>query len=1249
MSGGSGPDDDLLSDEQHHQHRHQRHHHADDSLLSLIDTDDASTSASSGDIAAAPSSTNPQSSSSSSSSATAANTGARASPNSQTKNKIMLSKDKYDQLILDFKKHKSHNSVLKKAVIQEREKSTRLQEELEVKDLALRDKLEEISTLNFNNTRLEKRLTQVLLEFEDFKKRTTAKTQGGGFFSGLLPKGISAVELDESRKELEVAKEELESKIIENEQIHMQMFELRKVQEDTIRILEEKEHQLEATVRSRDEEIQRLKSDHENLILRHEEEITRNRTEMSSLKQELSVREERSFLLSQSQTFLQRRLDELNEFVDRKLPFDDTRVTAFNVLNLPPFDRRRLAERLDRYERTQILFQHLCRSLSNLAAALVERSALQSRILDARGSLSPQLLTHAQHLQRSVESMPAECQTNSARLLTAFEFLVCDTRSCLSPSKGANQPSQNGSTTGGGGGGGLSSTIATAATIPSGSCLPQTSSVSVELADWLGFIRTILVHITASVQQLDSIPSPDSNPTSSKKDQVSNASFSTQITSSGLYTVDDDRDMLLEKSPLTNAVVQLRKYLTRIADFIRIASSASRIAGQPKRRTESVADTTEASEDDSRSTSPTMGSSPVLKPLLDPPSAGFDNETIQSRLQTLLSVAQSALQTYYKHVQSRLATEQRDYAAVALMSTLSGVYPFKACNEKLCAALSSIESAVVKIAEIQRQYLITLQRASTEGAERSVAVRGALGVNVHYKAESVDNATHPSQQGEALLSPLQLTAQRLDSSSALESSDTTTYYYHTGQAGLTMLEDRARRYIRACSRQLAQEISVQKAEESHRQQQMDESRQKLADQEERVRVLHAHLKLADSTVRTLIDKYTNLCKLLKQRVEDLIRKDSGSLLEEFAAISSSDVILRKSGDETLLEPQAILGWADSVVRFVVRRFDSLDKLIELLRDTELRLKANIEALKHTSNSPSLVPKSPNLVSHLAEGSNYGSATSSPRSSGVVGSPLNSARSDSKSTRPSLPPPMELDSDHYGDTDSATGSARGNNAALTDEKSDFLTSFDAMYSTPHSESKLPTQTTNWNSQSEQRSPADQRAALDPPQGDNSQTRPNVFDPFAHTILSETRPDNQKSSSKVMYDGTKTRISSSSTDPDAELFGTEELLREAKLKALYENRIQYLLSQVEICDAKSVEFRIEWQNALLELEQKCAHEKELTLELQQTKHLLEDVVDERDTIRRNYEQQIEVLTEHVCQLKDTVGQQEDQISMMRGDKR
>lgn len=95
--------------------------------------------------------------------------------------------------------------------------------------------------------------------------------------------------------------------------------------------------------------------------------------------------------------------------------------------------------------------------------------------------------------------------------------------------------------------------------------------------------------------------------------------------------------------------------------------------------------------------------------------------------------------------------------------------------------------------------------------------------------------------------------------------------------------------------------------------------------------------------------------------------------------------------------------------------------------------------------------------------------------------------------------------------------------------------------------------------------------------------------------------------------------------------ETIEREKKLVKEYEKIIKHLEKQVKICDAKAVDYRIDWQKAVVQLEEAYSREKNLAFKMRETKQLLQKIQDELITTRDNYEKQIKLLTNSLIQLQ------------------
>jgi hypothetical protein len=139
---------------------------------------------------------------------------------------------------------------------------------------------------------------------------------------------------------------------------------------------------------------------------------------------------------------------------------------------------------------------------------------------------------------------------------------------------------------------------------------------------------------------------------------------------------------------------------------------------------------------------------------------------------------------------------------------------------------------------------------------------------------------------------------------------------------------------------------------------------------------------------------------------------------------------------------------------------------------------------------------------------------------------------------------------------------------------------------------------------------------------NEERSKLQDLLTKTMLSKSNsssnsalPDQEEISNQIIKE---VRIS-----PD-DFFSSESVDREYRLKLKYETKINYLLSQIEACDLKSVDFRQQWQLAVGELEDASKIEKQLTIQLSHLRDILEQTQDELNTTRTNYENQIAILS-------------------------
>ena len=92
-------------------------------------------------------------------------------------------------------------------------------------------------------------------------------------------------------------------------------------------------------------------------------------------------------------------------------------------------------------------------------------------------------------------------------------------------------------------------------------------------------------------------------------------------------------------------------------------------------------------------------------------------------------------------------------------------------------------------------------------------------------------------------------------------------------------------------------------------------------------------------------------------------------------------------------------------------------------------------------------------------------------------------------------------------------------------------------------------------------------------------------------------------------------------------------------MYENQIDYLMKQIDICDLKAVEYRLQWQHAVIELEEACERESRLNMQLEETQHMLDHTKDEFKTHTVNYENQIQILSDNLAVLQHRMCMEDD----------
>ncbi|KAH3732311.1 protein phosphatase 1 regulatory subunit 21 [Pelomyxa schiedti] len=232
----------------------------------------------------------------------------------------------------DPEKHKlrMYLAVLKRGVIQEQQKNKELDEALKQKEVLLRTLTEKNDVLEFNNSRLTKKIAVLEEEMSQSKKRG----KGDSWFS-VTAKG----DLNKVREELGIVSHELEEKIAENEGLHMKIFEMKQSDQQTI-------DQLETHINALKQTIMQYETELESLKVSFKTETEKLSTEKSKLQDSLLVTEKQATfdkeLFLQKETLLKQENKQLQtDILKEKVLFNDTVQKPLNMMNIPPFSPSR--------------------------------------------------------------------------------------------------------------------------------------------------------------------------------------------------------------------------------------------------------------------------------------------------------------------------------------------------------------------------------------------------------------------------------------------------------------------------------------------------------------------------------------------------------------------------------------------------------------------------------------------------------------------------------------------------------------------------------------------------------------------------------------------------------------------------------------------------------------------------------------------------------------------------------------------
>ncbi|XP_006839501.1 PREDICTED: protein phosphatase 1 regulatory subunit 21 isoform X3 [Chrysochloris asiatica] len=325
---------------------------------------------------------------------------------------------KYQKLAQEYSKLRAQNQVLKKGVVDEQANSAALKEQLKMKDQSLRKLQQEMDSLTFRNLQLAKRveLLQDELALNEPRGKKNKKS------------GESSSQLSQEQKS--VFDEDLQKKIEENERLHIQFFEADEQHKhveaelrNRLTTLETEAAQNQSVVdgltRKYMETIEKLQNDKAKLevksqVLEKEAKECRLRTEecqlqLKNLHEDLSGRLEESLLI-----------------INEKVPFNDTKYSQYNALNVPLHNRRHQLKMRDIAGQALAFVQDLVMALLNFHTYTEQRIQIFP-VDSAIDTISPLNQKFSQYLHENA----AYVRPLEEGMLHLFESITEDTVTVL--------------------------------------------------------------------------------------------------------------------------------------------------------------------------------------------------------------------------------------------------------------------------------------------------------------------------------------------------------------------------------------------------------------------------------------------------------------------------------------------------------------------------------------------------------------------------------------------------------------------------------------------------------------------------------------------------------------------------------------------------------------------------------------------------------------------------------------------------
>ncbi|XP_023567004.1 protein phosphatase 1 regulatory subunit 21 isoform X3 [Octodon degus] len=325
---------------------------------------------------------------------------------------------KYQKLAQEYSKLRAQNQVLKKGVVDEQANSAALKEQLKMKDQSLRKLQQEMDSLTFRNLQLAKRVELLQDELALSEPRGKKNKKSGDSSSQL------------SQEQKSVFDEDLQKKIEENERLHIQFFEA-----------DEQHKHVEAELRSRLAALETEAAQHQAVVdgltrkyMETIEKLQNDKAKLEVKSQALEKEakdcrlrtEECQLQLKNLHEDLSGRLEESLSIINEKVPFNDTKYSQYNALNVPPHNRRHQLKMRDIAGQALAFVQDLVTALLNFHTYTEQRIQIFP-VDSAIDTISPLNQKFSQYLHENASYVrPLE-----EGMLHLFESITEDTVTVL--------------------------------------------------------------------------------------------------------------------------------------------------------------------------------------------------------------------------------------------------------------------------------------------------------------------------------------------------------------------------------------------------------------------------------------------------------------------------------------------------------------------------------------------------------------------------------------------------------------------------------------------------------------------------------------------------------------------------------------------------------------------------------------------------------------------------------------------------